>query len=444
MEKEIILPDFQAFLRTRNLVNEKYIPYFAHWVSRFLYFCNNNTQSDHARLILEFMDSLKKDKNISDWQLRQAQQAVQLYLDNFKGQIAISAMSPSASTDAKGSDIHQIVKEMKRLIRLKHYSYSTERTYLDWAKRFFQYVQAIKGNNALFVPDDIKQYLSHLAIKQRVSASTQNQAFNALLFLFRDVLGQDVGNLGETVRAKRGTRLPVVLTTDEVKALFSNMSGTGLLIAQVIYGAGLRLMELARLRVMDIDFDMQVITVRSGKGDKDRTTVLPESVKERLRDHIERVKALHEKDLAAGYGEVYLPDALAKKYTNAGKEWGWQYVFPSARLSVDPRSGKVRRHHISETAIQSAIANAVRKAGIVKHATVHTLRHSFATHLLMKGVNLREIQELLGHKNVMTTMIYTHVLRDMSNAPQSPLDVLYDNQSGRSISFSATETYKTQ
>ncbi|MDI6889792.1 MAG: integron integrase, partial [Thermodesulfovibrionales bacterium] len=231
-------------------------------------------------------------------------------------------------------------------------------------------------------------------------------------------------------RAKRGNRLPVVLTTDEVKALFSNMSGTGLLIAQMLYGSGLRLMELARLRVQDIDFGMQVITVRTGKGDKDRTTVLPQSVKGRLHTHLEKVKALHEKDLAAGYGEVYLPKALDRKYLNAGKEWHWQYAFPSAKLSVDPRSGKIRRHHISDTAIQSAIANAVKKAGIAKHATVHTLRHSFATHLLMKGVNIREIQALLGHKSIETTMIYTHVLRDMTNAPQSPLDVLYDNRSG--------------
>jgi len=425
MATKSILPDFQAFLRSRKLVAEKHIPYYAHWASKFLDFCNKNTQSDHKKLVLEFEDSLKKDGDVRDWQIRQAHQAVQLYLANFKGKVASDAVSLSTGTVAKGSDIPQIIKEMKRIIRLKHYAYSTERSYLDWAKRFFRYVHETKGNDALFASDDIKQYLSHLAIKQRVSASTQNQAFNALLFLFRDVLGQDIGNLGDTVRAKRGTRLPVVLTNDEVKALFSTMSGTGLLIAQVIYGSGLRLMELARLRVMDIDFDMQVITVRNGKGDKDRTTVLPESVKNRLRDHIEKVKTLHEKDLAAGYGEVYLPDALAKKYKNANKEWGWQYVFPSARLSVDPRSGKVRRHHISETAIQSAIANAVKKAGIVKHATVHTLRHSFATHLLMSGVNIREVQSLLGHKSVETTMIYTHVLRDMKNAPQSPLDALY-------------------
>ncbi len=242
------------------------------------------------------------------------------------------------------------------------------------------------------------------------------------------MLGQDIGNLGDTVRAKRGTRLPVVLTTDEVKALFSGMSGTSLLIAQVLYGSGLRLMELARLRVKDIDFGMQIITVRSGKGDNDRTTVLPESVRDRLRVHIEKVKALHEKDLASGHGEVYLPEALERKYPKTGKEWGWQYVFPSSRLSVDPRSGKIRRHHISEDIVQTAIANAVKKAGIVKHVSVHTLRHSFATHLLQSGVNIREIQELLGHKNVETTMIYTHVLRDMTNAPQSPLDALYNNR----------------
>jgi integron integrase len=419
-----ILPDFQAFLRDRNLVPEKNISYYAGWVSKFLSFSNKDMQSDHNKLVLEFIEALKTDKDYPDWQISQARQAVQLYLVNFKGKIVSGEANPLISCVEKGTDIPQIIKEMQRLIRLKHYSYSTERTYLDWANRFFRYVHETKSKDALFVSDDIKQYLSYLAIKRQVSASTQNQAFNALLFLFRDVLGQDVGNLGDTVRAKRGTRLPVVLTTDEVKAIFSNISGTSLLMAHLLYGSGLRLMELARLRVMDIDFGMQAITVRSGKGDKNRTTVLPESVKDRLHAHIENVKALHEKDLVAGFGEVYLPDALARKYKNAGKEWGWQYVFPSARLSVDPRSGKIRRHHISETAIQSAIANAVRKAGIMKHATVHTLRHSFATHLLMKGVNIREIQDLLGHKSVETTMIYTHVLRDMSNAPKSPLDTL--------------------
>jgi len=280
MAKESILTDFQAFLRSRKLVPEKNIPFFAFWASKFIYFCNKNSQLDNNKLVVEFMDSLQKDHKIQDWQIRQARQAVQVYLVNFKGKTVSAALFLSAGNAVKSSDISRVIEEMKRSIRLKHYSLSTERSYLDWVKRFFRYVNEIKGDETAFAADDIKQYLSHLAIKGRVSASTQNQAFNALHFLFRDVLGQDVGNLGDTVRAKRGARLPVVLTIDEVKALFSGMSGTSLLIAQVLYGAGLRLMELARLRVKDIDFGLKVITVRSGKGDKDRTTVLPESVRE--------------------------------------------------------------------------------------------------------------------------------------------------------------------
>jgi integron integrase len=250
-------------------------------------------------------------------------------------------------------------------------------------------------------------------------------AFNAVLFLFRHVFHTDPENLGDAIRAKRGIRLPTVLSIDEVKQIFTHMNGTNLLIAQLLYGCGLRLMELCRLRVKDIDFAANTIFVRSGKGDNDRSTMLPTAVKERLQRHLEGVKRLHERDLAQGYGETHLPDALGRKYPNAGREWAWQYVFPSAKLSVDPRSGKIGRHHIGEKAIQVAVKNAVRRASIVKHATVHTFRHSFATHLLQGGVNIREVQSLLGHKHVETTMIYTHVLRDMKNAPQSPLDALY-------------------
>ena len=293
-------------------------------------------------------------------------------------------------------------------------------------ERFLGYVkEAGRERFDDLTSEDIRDFLSHLALRKRVSSSTQNQAFNALLFLFRNVLNKETGNLDTTVRAKRGPKLPVVLSVDEIKAVFQHLSGQGLLMGQLLYGAGLRLMELARLRVKDIDFDMNTIYVRSGKGDKDRSTVLPAAVKEQLREHLERVKALHEQDLAAGHGAVYLPDALDRKYPNAPKEWAWQYVFPSSAFSVDPLSGIVRRHHVSDTTIQTAIKNAVRKAGIPKHASVHTLRHSFATHLLMSGVNIREVQELLGHKNIETTMIYTHVIRDMSNVPRSPLDSLY-------------------
>jgi integron integrase len=210
---------------------------------------------------------------------------------------------------------------------------------------------------------------------------------------------------------------------EEIRELFRNVQGKNLLILQLLYGAGLRLMELARLRVQDIDFDSGLIFIRSGKGDKDRSTILPECIKPKLRLHLEAVQAIHKKDLeTAEYGGVYLPDGLERKYPSTARDWGWQYVFPSSKLSPDPRSGKIRRHHLSERAIQNTVRNAAQKAGIVKHATVHTLRHSFATHLLMDGVNIREIQDLLGHKNVETTMIYTHVLRDMSNAPRSPLD----------------------
>lgn len=419
-KNKYVLPEFQFFLSSRKLAPEKNIPFYAYWASRFLAFCNRQTTTDFSQAAMEFRQFLTDDQRIADWQIRQADEAVRLYLTHFKG---------DTEPNLKGDefDLCHFIEETKRLMRLKHYSYSTERTYLDWINRFFQYVRETKGDHSFRPrPEDIKNYLTHLAVKKRVSSSTQNQAFNALLFLFRDVLKVDVVDLSGTVRAKRGQKLPVVLSIEEVKALFKHLSGTGLLIAEILYGAGLRLMELARMRVMDIDFDMRVITVRSGKGDKDRTIVLPESVKDRLREHLEKVKSVHEKDLASGYGEVYLPDALARKYPKAGKELGWQYVFPSAKLSVDPRSGKVRRHHISDKAIQSALANAVKKAGIVKHATVHTMRHTFATHLLMSGVNIREIQELLGHKSVETTMIYTHVLRDMQNVPQSPLDALYN------------------
>lgn len=421
------LPEFQKFLFERKLVPEKNIPFFAYWVSRFLKFSQKHDYSVdeyQESVVFEFLDILRKDKQVLDWQPRQAEDAIKLYYFHYLGKAGGQQYTGSPADDTPG-----ILKETRRLIRLKHYSYSTERTYLQWIERFLEY--ALQTGKKKTISDisaeDFKHFISHLALKQRVSSSTQNQAFNAILFLFRNVLCKETGELGNTVRAKRGKKLPVVFSVDEVKSLFAHMSGKNLLIAELLYGSGLRLMELARLRVKDIDFDANTIFVRSGKGDKDRSTVLPAAVKERLQEHLKEVKSLHEKDLAKGYGEVFMPDALNRKYPNAVKTLAWQYVFPSSKLSVDPRSGKIGRHHISDTAIQEAVKNALNKAGIPKHASVHTLRHSFATHLLQNGVNIREVQSLLGHKNVETTMVYTHVLRNMSNAPKSPLDSLYVN-----------------
>ena len=418
-----VLPEFQKYLLEKQLAPEKNIPFLAYWASRFLTFGRKRdmaTGEYNESAIIEFLDMLRADDKILDWQPRQADDALKLYYFNYLGKTR-----PQLLEATQAGDMPTTLQELQRLIRLRHYSYSTERTYMQWCERFLSY--ALQGDKKL--PDlsskDFKDFLSHLALKQKVAASTQNQAFNAILFLFRHVLAKETDDLGDTVRAKRGQKLPVVFSVEEVKNLLEQMNGLTKLITELLYGSGMRLMEVARLRVKDIDIDANTIFVRSGKGDKDRSTVLPDAVIDGLKEHLGRVKALHEKDLAAGYGEVFMPDALGRKYPNAGKQWAWQYVFPSSRLSVDPRSGKIARHHITDSAIQNAVKEAVRKAKIVKHASVHTLRHSFATHLLQSGVNIREVQSLLGHKNLETTMIYTHVLRNMSNAPKSPLDALY-------------------
>ncbi|MBM4311585.1 MAG: integron integrase [Deltaproteobacteria bacterium] len=424
MRQQDILPEFQVFLRTRRIVPEKNIPFYAWWASRFLAFGNKNEHLPLDIRIEQFLKEIQLNKPLADWQLRQAEEAARLYVNQFlAGNAAV--LSPNSISETNGHGPHDPARAlagMRELIRLRHLAYSTEQTYLDWAQRFFAYI-AQRGRTDVRA-EDARDFLSYLALNRRVSSSTQNQAFNALLFLFREILKIEMKGLESTIRAKRGQRLPVVLSVAEVQALLGQMSGRPLLMARILYGAGLRLMELARLRVQDIDFDGGMVFVRGGKGDKDRSTILPETVRDDLRTHLEEVKKLHERDLAAGHGEVFLPDALERKYPNAGRQWGWQYVFPSERLSVDPRTGAVRRHHMSDKSIQNALRSAVKKAGIVKHASVHTLRHSFATHLLMNGVNIREVQDLLGHKHVETTMIYTHVMRDMTKGPKSPLDLL--------------------
>lgn len=307
-------------------------------------------------------------------------------------------------------------------MRFKHYSLRTERTYREWIKRFiFFHGKRHPREMGAF---EVERFLSDLAVTRKVAASTQNQAFNALLFLYREVLHEDLGQIGEVERAKRPERLPVVLTREEAQKVLNGMSGTFQLMARLLYGTGMRLMECVRLRVKDVDFGQNQIVVREGKGFKDRVTLLPESVKQALEEHLKRVKLLHEKDLAEGNGRVYLPYALSQKYPSADREWGWQYVFPAAGVSRDPRSGVVRRHHVNEQGLQRAMKDAIRLARIAKPASCHSLRHSFATHLLEAGYDIRTVQELLGHVSVLTTQIYTHVMQKPGLGVKSPLDRL--------------------
>jgi integron integrase len=314
----------------------------------------------------------------------------------------------------------KLLDRVRDAIRLKHYSIRTEEAYVGWIKRyiFFHNKRHPKDMGAA----EIEAFLTHLAVNQNVAASTQNQALSALLFLYREVLKQELDRPIDAIRAKRPKRLPTVLTKEETRKVLGCLSGTHQLMAKLLYGSGLRLMECVRLRVKDIDFAQRQIIVRDGKGMEDRVTVLPQSLVEPLQEHLRRVKQLHKQDLAKGYGSVYLPFALERKYPNANREWIWQYVFPATKLSRDPRSGAVRRHHLDESGLQKAVKKAARLAGLSKRVTCHTFRHSFATHLLEGGYDIRTVQELLGHKDVRTTMIYTHVLNRGGLAVRSPLD----------------------
>jgi len=301
----------------------------------------------------------------------------------------------------------RLLDQVRDKLRLKHYSYRTEQSYIAWMKRFIFFHN--KQHPDTMGEKEIEAFLTHLAVNRNVSASTQNQALCALLFLYKEVLGRELSWLDSMQRAKRPARLPVVLTTLEVQKLLNQLQGRSWLMASLLYGSGLRLMECARLRVKDVEFSRHEIIVRGGKGDKDRITMLPAALIAPLQLHLEKVKVLHTQDLAEGFGDVALPLALAQKYPNAGKEWGWQYVFPASKRSIDPYSGKERRHHIDEQTLQRAVKQAIKSADIHKPASSHTLRHSFATHLLQTGYDIRTVQELLGHKDVSTTMIYTHV-----------------------------------
>ena len=313
-----------------------------------------------------------------------------------------------------------LLEQVRARLRVLHYSIRTEDAYLQWIKRYVLFHR--KRHPVDMGAEEIEAFLTTLAVEGKVAPSTQNQAKSALLFLYREILKVKLPWLDGLVHAKPTVHLPVVLTMEETRALLGNLEGVHWLIGSLLYGSGLRVMEALRLRVKDIEFQRREVVVRDGKGAKDRVTMLPAKLVEPLRDHLTAVRVLHEQDIDAGYGEVYLPYALEKKYPAIGKGWGWQYVFPSEKLSIDPRSGITRRHHLDEKTIQRAIKKSVRVARIVKPASPHTLRHSFATHLLQSGYDIRTVQELLGHSNVNTTMIYTHVLNRGGRAVLSPLD----------------------
>ncbi|NOS98371.1 MAG: integron integrase [Methylotenera sp.] len=322
----------------------------------------------------------------------------------------------------------KLLDQVRGKIRLKHYSIRTEQAYVDWIKRFILHFD--KQHPKDLGAAQVEQFLTHLAVVGKVSASTQNQAKSALLFLYKEILGSELPWLDDVEQAKTSKRLPVVLTQQEVQAILSQLSGTHHLVVSMLYGTGMRILEGLRLRVKDIDFARKEILIRDGKGYKDRVTMLPLSLLIPLQAHLAQVKMLHEKDLAQGYGAVYMPFALGKKYPYAARDWAWQYVFPSGKLSVDPRSldengaGETRRHHVQDQAIQRAVRQAVVDANLTKPATPHTFRHSFATHLLESGYDIRTVQELLGHSDVATTMIYTHVLNKGGRGVSSPLDGL--------------------
>ncbi len=340
---ENILPDFQGFLTSRGLADEKHAPFYARWVSKFIAFSNNEESTDFSEKKQKFLEQLSRSSGITDWQKEQAKTALKLYFEQFDKNAAKLYSDPVLPPANDKTDPRSIIKKLSEAIRIKHYSYRTERAYINWVKSFFEYLTDVK--------------------KKGVQKNGPHKRGCARLL-----------------------KLPVVLTKNEVLEIFKHVSGKDKLILQLLYGTGMRIAELACLRVKDIDFETGLIFIRSGKGDKDRSTVLPEYIK---------------------------------------KEFGWQFAFPSVKLSPDRLSGKIRRFYMTPKTIQNAMAEAVKKSGIAKHATVHTLRHSFATHLLLNGVNIREVQKLLGHSHVETTMIYTHVIRDITNVPQSPLDKLY-------------------
>jgi integron integrase len=409
------MEQFKSYLITSRLTDENRAGFYLSWITRFYEFCNKKQEDSVAQEEIErFLKYLSRIRE--DWQVKQASEAIQIY-QYYKERKKTEKIKESLELNAQWK---LIAESMQKILRLMHRSYRTEQAYIGWVRQFYRFM---KGRSPYSIESrDVKDFMTYLAVERNVAISTQNQAFNAILFLFRHILDKKINDISDAVRAKKNIRLPVVLTKQEIERLFNQMSGVSLLMAKIIYGCGLRLRECLQLRIKDIDFERKAVTIRSGKGDKDRETVLPETLKDSLSSHLKIIRKMFEKDRANNVPGVQLPNALERKYPNAGKEWAWFWVFPSDRLSVDPVTKIVRRHHIYDGNLHVQIRRSVKEANIAKRITVHTLRHSFATHLLEKGYDIRTIQELLGHSDLKTTMIYTHVINKNKLGIISPLD----------------------
>jgi integron integrase len=406
---------FKDFLQTEAHAKDKYIPFYLKWVIEgydFLNIRDDIIPTGEQRK--KFLIYLRK--KYEDWQIKQADDALRLYIFYLSRKQNANSLNPGFYSETW----NVLTEKMQESLRLKHRSYSTETTYLNWLKKFRKFYYNKNPHN--LGSTELRDFLSHLSVSLKVSSSTQNQALNALVYFYRFSLEKDIDNEIALVRARKSKRLPVVLTKKEVNEIFEQMSDVPKLLAKLIYGCGLRLQECIRLRIKDIELEKNLLIVRAGKGDKDRVTVLPESLKGSLIAHMAEVRNLYEKDREREVSGVFLPNALDRKYPNAGREWSWFWLFPSKSLSVDPRSHTVRRHHFHPSSLQTAFRKAVNKTGIAKPASIHSLRHSFATHLLEGGYDIRTVQELLGHKNLQTTMIYTHVAQRNVLRVRSPLD----------------------
>lgn len=407
---------FRQFLESGRIVSEKRISHYINWINRFLDFRGQPLEDDvQNNEIQRFLSVLQKQ--YEDWQVSQAEEAVRLY---GYYQSRRHGREPAGAAMGAATLWRKYAGQMKTVLRLKHMAYATEKTYFSWLRSFYSFLGGLN-------PDQLEnahvmRFLSFLAVERKVARGTQNQALNALLFFFRHGLEKDLGDIRGAVRASKKLTLPVVLSRAEVNRLLEKLDGLHLLMAKTIYGSGIRNNECLQLRVKDLDFDRECLTVRAGKGNKDRQTLLPGSLMDPLRHHLENVRNIFEVDRRNNDPGVYMPTALERKYPSASVSWEWFWVFPANTLSVDPITRIVRRHHVHPSGLQKAIKAAARNAGIHKHVNVHTLRHSFATHLLENGYDIRTIQELLGHSSVKTTMIYTHVAQKNRLGVKSPLD----------------------